>query len=65
MFRHLVGDAINPAVYFGLGIFEEATPYTLFALFALFALLACPQPAKAAWIHRIRVCISPINGDIR
>lgn len=55
MFRHFIGDAINPAVYFGFGIFEEATPFTLFALFALFALLARPQPAKAAWIHRIRV----------
>ena len=47
-----------------VGIFEEATPYTLFALFALFALLACPQPAKAAWIHRIRVSSSNVNRNV-
>ncbi len=64
MFRHFIGDAINPAVYFGLGIFEEATPYTLFALFALFALLARPQPAKAAWIHRIRAFKSHVNNYV-
>ena len=64
MFRHFIGDAINPAVYFGLGIFEEATPYTLVALFALFALLARPQPAKAAWIHRIRAFKSHVNNYV-
>lgn len=54
MFRHLIGGAIIRRFGCKFRMFEEATPFTLFALFALFALLARPQPAKAAWIHRIR-----------
>ena len=54
MFRHFIGGAIIRRFGCKFRMFEEATPFTLFALFALFALLACPQPAKAAWIHRIR-----------
>lgn len=59
------GRRVVRHVYFGLGIFEEATPYTLFALFALFALLARPQPAKAAWIHRTHVFSSHVDCHIR
>lgn len=64
MFRHFIGDAIIRRLIW-IGIFEEATPFTLFALFALFALLARPQPAKAAWIHRIpRLHTSHVYCDV-